>query len=269
MEFIGREEELEILEREYARRSSFTVVYGRRRVGKTTLVRRFAEGRESLYFLATEESVTENLARFSRMVSSELGFEGIRFARWHDALEAVTRGGKKVIIIDEFPYIASSDPSIPSQFQEIWDNTLKDREVMLILCGSFKGMMERYVLNRTSPLYGRRTATLKLRPLEFKTIRRAYPDRDVRELLEEYACHGGVPKYMEILEGMDLREGILRNIANRNGVLFEEPLFLLNGETRNPVSYISIMNCMAKGNVQLKDIAGSMEVPSNTLTPYL
>ena len=269
MDFIGRREELEILENEYARGSSFTVVYGRRRVGKTTLVHRFVQDRDALYFLATEESVRANLDRFSSMVSGRLGFEGMRFNGWYEAFDAATRNGKIVIVIDEFPYLALSDASIPSQFQNIWDSLLKDRNVMLILCGSFKGMMERYVLNRSSPLYGRRTAALKVRPLEYAVIRDAFPEKDSRQLVMEYAVHGGVPRYMELLDRPDLRSSISSYIANRNGVLYEEPLFLLNGEVRNPISYVTIMNCIAKGNVQVKDIAGRVEVPSNTVMPYI
>ena len=269
MKFIGRQEELAVLSREYVKSSSFTVVYGRRRVGKTTLIRKFIEDKDAVYFLATEESVSANLERFSRCVSSKLGFSGVRFSGWYEAVDAATRGGKRIIVIDEFPYLAMSDASVPSQFQNIWDTMLKSRDVMLILCGSYTGMMEEYVLKRSSPLYGRRTASMKIRPLEFSEIRDAFPERSARQLVMEYAVHGGVPKYMEIMDLPDLRDNVFRYVANCNGVLFEEPLFLLNGEVRNPISYTTIMSCIAKGNVQMKDISGRMETPSNALTPYI
>ncbi|WP_400237381.1 ATP-binding protein [Methanomethylophilus alvi] len=171
MEFIGREEESSILEREYGERSSLVIIYGRRRVGKTALIDNFLRDKtNSMYFLATEESVVLNLERFSSSVSGFLGIPGARFSDWESALDAATKYGKTVIAIDEFQYLAQSDPAIPSIFQHAWDTILSKRDVMLILCGSFIGMMERYTLNYSSPLYGRRTASLKLGPLTFSDV---------------------------------------------------------------------------------------------------
>ncbi len=174
MEFIGREEESSILEREYGERSSLVIIYGRRRVGKTTLIDNFLRDKtNSMYFLATEESVVLNLERFSSSVLGLLGIPGARFPDWESALDAATKYGKTVIAIDEFQYLARSDPAIPSIFQHAWDTILSKRDVMLILCGSFIGMMERYTLNYSSPLYGRRTASLKLGPLTFSDLNSA------------------------------------------------------------------------------------------------
>ena len=118
MEFIGREEESSILEREYGERSSLVIIYGRRRVGKTALIDNFLRDKtNSMYFLATEESVVLNLERFSSSVSGLLGIPGARFPDWESALDAATKYGKTVIAIDEFQYLAQSDPAIPSIFQ--------------------------------------------------------------------------------------------------------------------------------------------------------
>ena len=155
MEFIGRKEELSILEDEYGKRSSLVIIYGRRRVGKTALIDNFLRNKvNSIYFLATEESSPLNLERFSSSVSKLLGIPSAMFQDWESALDAATKGGKTVVAIDEFQYLAQADPALPSVFQHAWDTILSKRDVMLILCGSFIGMMEKYTLNYSSPLYG-------------------------------------------------------------------------------------------------------------------
>ena len=270
MEFIGREEESSILEREYGERSSLVIIYGRRRVGKTALIDNFLRDKtNSMYFLATEESVVLNLERFSSSVSGLLGIPGARFSDWESALDAATKYGKTVIAIDEFQYLAQSDPAIPSIFQHAWDTILSKRDVMLILCGSFIGMMERYTLNYSSPLYGRRTASLKLGPLTFSDVCSVSKGVGYRDLVERYAVTGGVPRYMEIMNGPSLEDDVYRHIVSRNGILYEEPLFLLKDEVKDPVNYISILRMIAAGNRKISDIAGRMEVPSNRISPYL
>lgn len=270
MEFIGRKEESSILEDEYGKRSSLVIIYGRRRVGKTALIDNFLRNKvNSLYFLATEESSPLNLERFSSSVSKLLGIPSAMFRDWESALDAATKGRKTVVAIDEFQYLAQADPALPSVFQHAWDTILSKRDVMLILCGSFIGMMEKYTLNYSSPLYGRRTASIKLGPLTFSDVCSVSKGIAYRSLVERYAVTGGVPRYMEIMNGTSLEEDVCRHIFSRNGILHEEPLFLLKDEVKDPVNYISILRTIAAGNRKVSDIAGRMEVPSNRLSPYL
>ncbi len=270
MEFIGRKEESSILEDEYGKRSSLVIIYGRRRVGKTALIDNFLRNKvNSLYFLAIEESSPLNLERFSSSVSKLLGIPSAMFRDWESALDAATKGRKTVVAIDEFQYLAQADPALPSVFQHAWDTILSKRGVMLILCGSFIGMMEKYTLNYSSPLYGRRTASIKLGPLTFSDVCSVSKGIAYRSLVERYAVTGGVPRYMEIMNGTSLEEDVRRHIFSRNGILHEEPLFLLKDEVKDPVNYISILRTIAAGNRKVSDIAGRMEVPSNRLSPYL
>lgn len=269
MEFIGRKHELETLNREYGRKCSFVVVYGRRRIGKTTLLQEFAKDKDSIYFMADQEHGSGNLRNFSDSVCKKINMPGASFNSWTDALDALTRESKRIIIIDEFQYLVQSDPSVPSAFQVAWDTVLKNREVMLILCGSYIGLMEKHTLNYSSPLYGRRTASIKLGKLELDEIEGSFPDMTGRQLIEYYAVTGGVPKYMEIFGEDSLRENIKHHVFNRNGFLYEEPLFLLANEVKDPVNYLSILRSIAAGNRKLSDIAGNMEVRSNVLSPYL
>lgn len=266
MEFIGRTKELAILDEEYRKQSSFVIIYGRRRVGKTRLIEQFLMDKSNaVYFQATEVINNWNLEQFSHAVCVSLGYPDYAFKGWAEAFDAASAREKVVIAIDEFQYLVQADPSLPSLLQSVWDNVLSRRQVMLVLCGSHLGMMERYTLNHSSPLYGRRTAVIKLSPLSFLEAYGKVSAENVRR----YAVTGGVPKYLELFDGLSLEEGISRNILSSSGFLHEEPLFLLGIEVKEPLNYISILRSVASGNRKLSDICGSMEIQNNRLGPYL
>ena len=167
MNFIGRKSELGRLKKEYSRDSSFVVVYGRRRVGKTTLIKEFISDKKALYFLAGEETDRQNLDRFTDKLKDFTGhavLEGARYEHWRNAFKAFAEtypDEKKVLIIDVFQYLVSGNPAFPSIFQQVWDEILADKNVMVILCGSLISMMTSQVLSHSSPLYGRRTAQIR------------------------------------------------------------------------------------------------------------
>ncbi|MDR0523104.1 MAG: ATP-binding protein [Candidatus Methanoplasma sp.] len=272
MRFVGREEEMRLLEREYARESgSFVVIYGRRRIGKTALISEFIRGRDSVYFLAGDLPDSENRKRFSEAVGAAIGAPGASFDSWESAFGSlIGRRGKTIVVLDEFQYLARSNPGFPSILQGIWDGAMKDSGLMLVLCGSFMGMMERYALSHSSPLYGRRTANVKLGPLSLCDASEAFPDLCPRDLVTLYAVTGGVPRYLELFHGEpSVREGIRRVVLERTGALHDEPLFLLGSEAKEPTNYIAILEAIAAGNSKLGDITGRLEVGSGAVTPYL
>ena len=180
-QFVGREQEMAFLEREYRRDgSSLVILYGRRRVGKTTLASQFINGKSALYFLVTEESESQNRQAFQELVANFTGQELLKNARldsWEPLFQILLKewkGFKKeaeaskeklVLVLDEFQYLGRSNPAFPSIFQKIWDTVLKDEAVMVVLCGSLVSMMESQTLNYSSPLYGRRTGQIKLRQI--------------------------------------------------------------------------------------------------------
>ena len=178
--FVGREEELKVLEDAYGRTGfQMVVMYGRRRVGKTSLLDRFAHGKRALYFTAQEESGIANLRRFSRLAHESFGAPATAgaFSSWSDALEYVASeaaklDGPSLLVLDEFPYAAQADPSLPSELQIAIDHFFKGTNVTMVLCGSNEGSMEGEVLGSKSPLYGRRTAQIRLRPLDPAYLRR-------------------------------------------------------------------------------------------------
>jgi hypothetical protein len=275
MEFIGRKNELAKLNEEYAKDSSFVVVYGRRRVGKTTLIKEFLKGKTSFYFLATEEVEQQSMMRLAGVVARTTGnslLEKAVFTDWLDLFRVIAEykpSEKKVLVIDEFPYLVKANPAFPSILQHAWDEVMKDSNVMLILSGSFIGMMQKYALSYDSPLYGRRTAQMKLAPLTFTEVYAAQNFK-FEKAVEQYSVTGGVPKYLEFFDDKrSLNEQLKENVFSKSGFLYEEPNFLLKSEAMTAVNYFSIIKTIADGNHKIGKIAGVLEQETPTLTPYL
>ena len=274
--FIGRESELKKLNREYNRQSSFVVMYGRRRVGKTTLIKEFIKHKRALYFLATSELEVKNRNRFliSAAAFTDMHYlKNSNFDNWYDIFEIIAKykpEEKKIIVIDEFQYLVSSNPSFTSIFQKVWDDILKENNIMVILCGSYISMMATQVLSYSSPLYGRRTCQMKLKPLRFREIQRGFNSLSFKELVNLYAVTGGVPKYLEFFDNnLGFIKNIESEILDKDGFLYEEPVFLLEKEVRETMTYFSMIQAIAEGNHKISKIASSLEVPSTKLTPYI
>lgn len=275
MKFIGRKREMEKLESEYSRDSSFVVIYGRRRVGKTTLIKEFLKDKTAFYFLATEEIESQSMKRLAGVVARTTKnclLQNATFTDWLDLFQVIADyepEKKKVFVIDEFPYLVKTNSAFPSILQNAWDEVLKDKKVMLILSGSLIGMMQKHALSYDSPLYGRRTSQMRLAPLLFTDI---YVVRSLSftESVEQYAVTGGVPKYLEFFEdGRELTEQIKDAVLSKNGFLYEEPFFLLKSESMTAVNYFSIIKAIADGNHKIGKIAGALGIESSKLTPYL
>lgn len=276
MKFIGREKELSALEREYDNGHGFVVIYGRRRIGKTTMIKEFIKDKKSLYFLADMESNRQNMNKLTGKVAEFIGqpyLSDVRFDTWQKLFAAFADSfpeQQKVLVIDEFQYLVQSEPAFPSIFQEVWDELFKDKNIMVILCGSHISMMLSEVLNHSSPLYGRRTAQIRLQPLSFTEFSQAFPERSFEERMMIYAVTGGVPKYMEFFcNNNSFDENIRSNVLSKSGFLYEEPMFMLEKEVREPLSYFSIMKAISSGNHKLSDMATVLESKTNALSPYL
>ena len=275
--FIDREQEMETLQSEYERKgSSLVILYGRRRAGKTTLISEFIKDKNALFFLASEESEPQNRNAFKEKAADFIGsslLHEVNVSTWDSIFKAIMEhsfDSKPIIVIDEFQYIGKSNPSFPSVFQRIWEEQLKSRSVMVILCGSLISMMESQTLAYNSPLYGRRTAQIRLGQIPFRCYGEFFPDRSRKELIEMYAITGGVPKYVEMFsESKDIYRAIARNVLNRSGYLYDEPHFLLQQEVSEIGSYFSVIRAIAAGNHKLAAISSALEVKATSLTKYL
>lgn len=278
MKFVDRLDEMSTLENEYRRHSaSFVVVYGRRRVGKTELIRHFIKEKPSLYFLASEESESLNRESFKRQAADYLNDDLLREAaieRWElifERLVASSDSKRLVIVIDEFQYIGKNNPAFLSVFQGIWDNLLSKNNVMVILCGSLVSMMMSQTLNYDSPLYGRRTAQIRLRPIKFEYYNEFFDSQySEEELVKRYSLTGGVPKYIEMFQNSsDLNRAIQESLLNVSSYLYEEPNFLLQKEVSEIGSYFSILRTIAEGNHKVSSIAALVQQKQTNLPRYL
>lgn len=276
--FVGREEELAILEDMYRRQGyQMAVVYGRRRVGKTTLLDQFSRGKNALYFTAQEESNVLNLRRFSDAVYARFGIppSAGAFGNWADAFDFVARQAKGqevplLFVFDEFPYAAEADPSLPSALQIAIDHGFKQTNCCIVLCGSNEGFMESKVLGQKSPLFGRRTAQIRLKPFDYKDAARMLPGSDPEVLLRYYATFGGTPYYLEQVDHHESYEqNITRLLFNTSGLLYGEPSMLLRQELREPAAYNSILTAIASGATAPKSIAERSGVPRESVNQYL
>ena len=275
--FINRHDELEFLESEYDRGlASLVVIYGRRRVGKTSLGIEFMKDKPGIYFLATEENETENKAAFKKAVAEFTGNELLINASgldWDSIFKVWLDFGcdkKKLMIIDEFQYLGRANPAFPSVFQRIWDMSLKHKNIMVILCGSHISMMESQALSYTSPLYGRRTGQIRLTPIPFRYYSDFFPQKTETELILYYAVTGGIPKYIELFhDEKHIYTAIEKNILSKSSFLYDEPNFLLRREVSEVGSYFSILKVIAFGNRKLSKIAAALELKQTGLTKYL
>lgn len=275
--FVDREQEMATLQSEYERDgSALVVLYGRRRVGKTTLISEFIKNKKALFFLASEESESQNRLAFQEKAADFLNsdlLKNVEVKSWDVLFKAIMDthfDSKPVIVLDEFQYLGKSNPAFPSVFQRIWEEILKDRQVMVILCGSLISMMQSQTLAYDSPLYGRRTAQIRLKQIPFAYYHQFFPDKSRKELIEMYAVTGGVPKYIELFsQSKDIYSAIEKCVLNRSGYLYDEPYFLLQQEVSEVGSYFSIIKAIAAGNTKLSSIAGVLEVKSTSLTKYL
>lgn len=274
--FVGREAELAKLNDLYEHEGfQMAVVYGRRRVGKTTLINEFCRGKRTLSFTALEQSDADNLADFNRAIASFFNLPASLqgFPTWADALAYVSERAHEerfILVFDEFPYAAQRNAALPSVFQVAIDRDLKDTDALLILCGSNQGFMESEVLGRKSPLYGRRTAQIKVGDLGFRDAAKMLPGLDAQDAFRFYGCFGGVPYYLQQVDpALSLRENLARLYFDPMGFLFEEPYGLLRQEFQEPALYSSILRAVAAGANRSNQIADRVGLAVTTLPRYL
>ena len=273
--FTDRLEELAFLEREFDRPSSFVVIYGRRRTGKTTLIEQFIREKKALYFLANEEPEVFQRRRFQALLrsltSEPLLEENPEPLSWESLFRLFARqDGKKILVVDEFQYLATVHKPFPSILQSAWDQFLKDSGCMVILCGSLVSLMEGTVLSYTSPLYGRRTGQLLLNGLPFSCLEDFFPGSSVEDRIRLYSITGGIPKYLEEAERYaSAWELIEKGVLDKNAYLFREPDFLLDREAGAAGTYKSILTQISSGKKRIGEIASAFQVHPSHLTRYL
>lgn len=274
--FIGRERELKALNNLYqSDKFEFVVLYGRRRVGKTALINAFIDKKKNIYFMGVESNAKQNLENFSNSIFEyQTGIQAdTSFASFQAALEFVFRLAEKeriILALDEYPYVARASKSLASTLQMLIDKYKDTSKLMLILCGSSMSYMEDYVLAYKAPLYGRRTAQMKLLPFTFEETCRYLSNMSGEDLALMYGVVGGTPQYLlQVNDRQSVAENIKNIYLNPTSFLFEEPGNLLKQEVREPATYTAIIAAIAAGASRMSEISGKVGEDSSVCSLYI
>ena len=275
--FYCREEELRKLNKRYhADDFECIIIYGRRRVGKTTLINEFCKDKPTIFFSALNTTEIENLESLSKAIMNYERPDMDAFPEFKtydvalDELTALSMHERIVFVIDKYPYLAKAKPSISAMLQHIIDHKWNNSKMFLILCGSSMSFMENQVLGQESPLYGRRTGQFKIAPLDYKESAVFHPDLSTEDNALIYGITGGVPHYINKLgvkESVD--EALLDNFFDRSSYLYEEPANLLKQELREPAIYNAIITAIAQGASRINDIALKTGQENSVVSKYL
>jgi len=272
--FLDRERELSLLENRYrSGRGEFVVIYGRRRVGKTELIEQFISRKGGVRLLAREESKSLQLRRFTERLAEFFKDDFLKkapFTDWDGFFEYLSQKARRrvIIAIDEFPYLVKEDPSLPSILQDHWDGKLRKTKIFLVLCGSSISMMESKVLGHRSPLYGRRTAQLLLKPFDFRVVLSRVGE--ARRAVEFYSVFGGTPAYfLEADPNKDIFSNIREKILREDSFIYRDVEFILRQELVEPRYYFSILHSIARGNHTIGLIMNDTGLSKSIVNKYL
>ena len=273
--FVDRSEELDILEKKYkSNQSEFFIIYGRRRIGKTELIKQFVKNKPHFYFLARKEPIKLEVKRFQKKFAEAFNIyleETMDFEILiKQIIEKINLSKKFIFIIDEFPYLVEAYKPMPSIFQHTWDEILKDKNIFFILCGSSISMMESEILGYKSPLYGRRTGQLKIEQMKITYLKEFLPNYTTEEIMQTYGSIGGIPFYLkEFNSKKSFFQNIQNTFFNKSNILYQEAEILLKEELREPNTYFNILKAMLDGATKLSEISSKSLVDITNINKYI
>ena len=270
MDFIGRAREMEVLQYQYGSvEHPFVIIKGRRRVGKSRLIMEFCKDKDALYFQADKEDAKSILMSFCEKLSEELGAPMVRAESWTAAMKLYLKlsgPNRKILVIDEFQYIVKSDKNAEKEFQAIWDTVLSRADVMFIICGSYRTMMDD-LTKYDRPLYGRNTCDLMMKPLEFRDC---IFGNEYRCAVERYAFTGGIPHYLALFDKRRIvRDNIISLTMDIGGALTNEVPYLMSDEFKDVKSYNTYLKTIASGSHRMDEICSALGIKSTDASPYI
>lgn len=279
MTFVNRKSELQFLENQFkSNNASFIPIYGRRRVGKTELIREFTKNKPStIYYFASELETQNQIEELKQQINKVIPnsfLQSNTFTNWSDFfnfLETIWPKDKKIIFaIDEVTYIIKQDKEFSSVLQKFWDLFLSQTQTLLILSGSMQSLMLKEVLGYSAPLYGRRSGQIHLKEFTFKDFCNFFEKTSLKNLIEIYSITGGVAKYLTIANKYKTANSLIKNeFLNPNSFFYNEALLLLAVEFREVTFYNNILKSIAVGKNSLNHIAQYMGVEEKKINSYL
>ena len=268
--FLDRDEETARLARLVARpEGSLGVLYGRRRCGKSRLLREVLPAGRSIYFVGDEREAPLQRASLAAEIARRLpGFDQVGYPDWNALFARFWNEAQPgtVLALDEFPALAAAAREVPSVLQRYVDR-LPERRLHLLLAGSSQRMMQGLVLDRTAPLFGRAAEILKISPLGAGWIQRALGVRDPARAVEAYSVWGGTPRYWELAaDHPDLTTAVRELVLSPLGVLYDEPSRLLLDDLRDTAQATSILSLIGQGCHRASEIAARLGKPATSLS---
>lgn len=275
-DFINRKEELNFLKTKWdERKAHLIIIYGKRRVGKTELIKQFIKNKNALYFLADKRTTQDQLKELGQLFGQHFNDEMLLkngFSEWLDVFRYLRKNLKKPLIfaIDEYPYLCETDKSVSSLFQKGWDEYLKEIPIFMILSGSSIAMMESETLSYKAPLYGRRSGQILIKPLNFYQSWKFFKGTNFDEFIELYTLTGGMPAYLlEISSKKTPAMNLKEKILDRKEFLFGEVEFILREELREPRTYLSLLKAISWGKTKAGEIINETGIEKTHLHKYL
>ena len=270
--FIGRERELASLKEFYDKDGiGMTVIYGRRRIGKSTLITEFAKDKKTIFYTATKVGKNRNLELFSKQVVDLLmpGLVDVCFNTTEAVFDFIDKniGDEKVVlVIDELPYWAERDDALLSILQKYIDTVWNDKNLKIILCGSALSFMEKKVLSEKSPLFGRRDSQIKLEAFNYLDAAKFVSDYSYEDKAICYGITGGVAKYLSMIDPeKSIDENIVRLFFRTDGYMYDETRNLLTQEFSDISIVNNIVEQIASGENTLNIIAGKIGEKEQTV----
>ncbi len=272
--FKNRKRELKLFEQIYeSGKPKLIVFYGRRRVGKTELLKEFLKKHKGIYLLARQEPEKEQLVKFSAQIAEFFNDDLLKvnpLVSWDALFTYLSKKKETLIIFDEFPYTVQTSKKLPSVLQDYWDNEFSKKKSFIVLCGSSINMMES-LLGHKSPIYGRRTEQIMLEPLTFSDACLFFPKKmPLKDKIIYYSIIGGTPAYLlEIDFRRSLEDNLRDNILRKNKFLYQDVMFVLREELKEPRNYFSILVSLSKGNTKISRIVNDVGLEKTFVSKYL
>lgn len=265
--FLGREKELKMLSDYYDSSTfEFGVIHGRRRVGKTTLLKESIKGRKSLYLLAQQANAKTNLDLFSKRYGELLGVGQITYDSFRDFFEAIFKEDQLIVVLDEFSYLTEVDASIESVLQGLIDTYKEMTSIKFIISGSEIGMFNNH-FSVSKPLFNRQTFSYHLKECDYLESSLYYPKFKAEDKVRAYAVFGGLPYYLsQIDDGLSIEENIKRLITNENARFSNEVNMLLHTELRSIQEYQSVLQAIHSGSTKLSEIDSKSRIQDTAKT---
>ncbi len=273
MLLINRKDELKFLENAFnSKKSEFIIIYGRRRLGKTYLVKYFARNKPHFYFLSRQRSIEKEFLDFKDKISRKFNvfLESKNFEELFKEISSkILKGNRFLIIIDEFPYWIINNKGIVSEFQYYWDEILSNEDIMLVVLGSYMSMMENILLSYKSPIYGRKTGQIELQQMPLSSLREFFPRKNIKEIIEIYGFADTIPYYLLMVGNENSRKEIFKNLLSPYLNFYNDAELLIKEELREYNVYLDILKAINEGAAKLSEISSKSRVDITNILKYL